>query len=153
MHDTISNATVKSKIAVKTESDHTLFRNCCNQPVRTNLLVSKFHFIASLFKAKHPNFQNILMYLHRWWVYIQQWSVKTPALFCFVLLKNDSMVWGERERKGAEEEEWCRNRKKTSCPESPPPFYTPEPQKHIKTPLVFCGRNDELKARNMFRQL
>lgn len=131
MHDTISNATVKNKIAVKTESDHTLFSNCCNQPVRTNLPVPKFHFIASLFKAKHPNFQNVLMYLHRWWVYIQQWSVKTPALFCWKM----TAWYEEREREGEEEEEWCRNRKKTSCPESPPPFYPPKPQKHIKTHL------------------
>lgn len=149
MHDTISNATVKNKIAVKTESDHTLFSNCCNQPVRTNLPVSKFHFIASLFKAKHPNFQNILMYLHRWWVYIQQWSVKTPALFCWKM----TAWYEEREREGEKRRRSDAGTERRPAVHSHPHPSTPQASETHKNPLVFCGRNDELKARNMFRQL
>lgn len=71
---------------------------------------------------------------------------------CFVLLKNDSMVWGERER-GRRGGGVMQEQKEDQLSRVTPTLLSPQASETHKNPLVFCGRNDELKARNMFRQL
>lgn len=56
----------------------------------------------------------------------------------------------ERERRGGGV---MQEQKEDQLSRVTPTLLPPQASETHKNPLVFCGRNDELKARNMFRQL